>query len=231
MAQDVAPSVWQQRRLRIARQNAEYRRRQEEHRREKERARAEAARAAQEAEEEEEEKEEADAPQPRKKKNKKKPVTARGPRLGVLPGLPEMNANRWTAVIIWLIGAYLTRSFLVQITVPVDLATPIAFLLQWLLTKAQSPLWRGQGYPKMAILATMIDGGVNSAGAWPYLKNLGKTDFWAMVRDIYQASAAPPKPGDPPPTPIEPTVATIVACSIVTGVATAAAAEYYWNLK
>lgn len=174
-------------------------------------------RDAAEEEDEEEEDDEPAAPA-RSKKNKKGKAMAAPARTARLGYLPTMNSNRWTSLIIWLVGAYLTRAFLVQIGVAEDAATPIGVLLQWLLTRAESPLWRGQGRPAIAIIATLIDGGMNAGGTWVYTRNIGQTDFWAMV----QYAAQDPN--------LVPTVATQIACAIGVGLLTAAAAEYYWNL-
>lgn len=135
-----------------------------------------------------------------------------------LGALPEMNSNRWTAIIIWLVGAYLTSQALAQLGVAEPFNTAFGFAIQFALTKAESPLWKGQGAPKMAILATLIDGGINAGGAWPFMKNLGATDFWTMINDIQGT------PGGAP------TLATIIACAAAIGLMTAAAAEYFWNL-
>ena len=128
-----------------------------------------------------------------------------------------MTANKATAIIIWLVGAWLTAQAISQLGVPDPMHLVFGLAIQWVLTKAESPLWRGKGYPKMAVGATLVDTAINSAGAWPYVKNIGQTDFWAMIREI----------GD---TQTEPTKATIVAISFGVGVFTAAAAEYFWNL-
>jgi hypothetical protein len=128
-----------------------------------------------------------------------------------------MTANRATAIIIWLVGAWLTSQALAQLGIPEPLHFVFGFAFQWVLTKAESPLWRGKGYPKMAIGATIVDTAINSAGAWPYVKNLRQTDFWTMIKEIGDTTA-------------EPTMSTIVAVSFGVGAFTAAAAEYFWNL-
>lgn len=178
------------------------------HRIERERKEADARKQEREVDDDEEQ-------QPRQKSKKKVKRLSPLTRLG---SLPAMNANRWTGVIIWLLGAYLTRTFLMQLGVVETFATPIGFVLQWALTKAEGPLWQGKGYPRLALFATLIDGGINSGGAWPFMKNLGQTDFWTMISDIAGT------PGQPP------TLITIVACAVAIGLATAASAEYFWNL-
>jgi hypothetical protein len=133
--------------------------------------------------------------------------------------LPTMNANRWTAVVIWLCGAWLTSQALGQVGVPDPFNIVVGLAVQWVLTKAESPLWRGKGWPKMAVGATIVDVAINSAGAWPYAKGIGKTDFWQMARDIMGDQKA------------EPTQSSMITLAVGVGAFTAAAAEYFWNLE
>lgn len=205
---DLAPSVWQQRRLRIAQQKKERKARWDA--RQKERQEAAAAEA-----DDEEDEDTVTTAAPRKKKGKQAAAPARA---GLLPRMPAMNTNRYTSVIIWLIGAYLTRAFILQIGVADAVATPIAFLVQWLLTRAESPLWRGHGYPRMAMIATAVDGAINTGGTWVYTKNIGNTDFWKMI----QFAADDPT--------LVPSIGTQIAVAVAVGLLTAAAAEYFWNL-
>jgi hypothetical protein len=179
--------------------------------------RAERQAAAAEAAEEEEEEEEERPVRSAKRRGKKtlRRATFKRPSFA----LPAMNANRWTAAIIWLVGAFLTRSFLVQIGVPEQMASPIGILLQWLLTKAESPLWQGSSRPPIAIIATIIDAGMNAGGTWVYTKNIGSTDFWAMIQYAAEDPTLIPSP------------ATQIAIAVAVGLLTAAAAEYYWNLE
>jgi Fe2+ transport system protein B len=204
---------------RIARQKEERAERQAaaaeaaEEEEEEERAERQAA-AAEAAEEEEEEERPARSAKRRGKKTLRR-ATFKRPSFA----LPAMNANRWTAAIIWLVGAFLTRSFLVQIGVPEQMASPIGILLQWLLTKAESPLWQGSSRPPIAIIATIIDAGMNAGGTWVYTKNIGATDFWAMIQYAAEDPTLIPSP------------ATQIAIAVAVGLLTAAAAEYYWNLE
>ena len=65
-----------------------------------------------------------------------------------------LNANRATAIVIWLIGAWLTSNTLAQLGIPEPINYAFGLAAQWILTKAQSPLWQGRGYPPMAVGAT-----------------------------------------------------------------------------
>lgn len=130
----------------------------------------------------------------------------------------SLSANKTTAVIIWLIGAWLTVQALQQMGVPEQISVIFGVALQFALTRAESPMWRGRGVPKMALGAVIVDICINSAGTWPYTKQIGNTDFWKMVRDVT---------GNPV---VEPTIPTMLAFAIGVGAFTAAAAEYFWNL-
>lgn len=131
--------------------------------------------------------------------------------------IPKVSTNKATAIIIWLIGAWLTAQTLHQLGVPDTINIVVGLAIQFALTRAESPIWRGKGFPKMGIAATVVDVAVNSAGAWPYVKQLGNTDFWRMMQDLMKS-------------PAEPTLATLVVLVIAIGCFTACAAEYFWNL-
>jgi hypothetical protein len=146
---------------------------------------------------------------------------------GAVQGL---NTNKVTGIIIWLVGAWLTSQTLGQLKVPDPLNIIIGLAIQLALTKAESPVWKGKKTPLMGVGAIAVDTSINSSGAWPYVKNIGDTDFWTMIRDIAMAMTPAPPPGTVAAPPIEPTIATIVAISVGCGLFTAAAAEYFWNL-
>lgn len=129
-----------------------------------------------------------------------------------------LSTNKITAVLIWLFGAWLTAQALGQLGAPDPFNTVAGLLIQWVLTKAESPLWRGRGYPPLALAATVVDAAVNSAGAWPYVTHLGATDFWTMIRDILHEPQA------------QPNTFTFVAVAVCIGLFVAGSAEYFWNL-
>lgn len=129
----------------------------------------------------------------------------------------KLSTNKATSVIIWLIGAWLTAQTLHQLNIPYPVNIIVGLAIQFALTRAESPIWRGKGFPKMGIAATVVDVAVNAAGAWPYIKLLGNTDFWKMLQDLMQS-------------PADPTLATLVVLVIGVGAFTACAAEYFWNL-
>jgi hypothetical protein len=123
-----------------------------------------------------------------------------------------------TAIVIWLIGAWLTSTTIAQLGVPDPINYVFGLASQWILTKAQSPLWKGKGFPAMAVGSVAVDTLVNAAGAWPYSKEVGITDFWQMLRDILDDQDS------------QPTTAVFIVISVGLGMFTAAAAEYFWNL-
>jgi hypothetical protein len=135
----------------------------------------------------------------------------------------NMGSARWTAVIIWLVGAWLTSTAFAQLNIPEPVNYAFGMAAQWILTKAESPIWRRQGTPLLGIGALFVDVLINSGGAWKPLQYLGQTDAWSMVSDILKEKPDAPK--------IEPTQMTILVLTIGTGAFTAGAAEYFWNLE
>lgn len=130
----------------------------------------------------------------------------------------SLTLNQFIAICIWLVGMFLTSKTLMQLGVTEEISAISGFVLQLALTRAEAPLWKGRGLPKMAIAAVVVDVLINSAGAWPYTKNIGATDFWTMVRDLSS---------DPT---LQATIGTQFAFAFIAGAFTAAAAEYFWNL-
>lgn len=139
----------------------------------------------------------------------------------------DLTINKTLAIIIWLGGAWLTKMTIEQMGVEPGIGIFIAIPLQLALTRAESPIWRGRGYPKMAIGALIFDSVIaNTPGAFRYTQNIGKTDFWYMVQKI-TTSTGPD--GHPLPL-IQATVGTQLAMALGIGTILAAAAEYFWNL-
>jgi len=138
--------------------------------------------------------------------------------------IKELSLNKTIAILIWLGGAWLTKQTIEQMGVPAGVSAFIAIPLQLALTRAESPIWRGKGYPKMAIGALIFDSVMaNTPGAFIYTQNIGKTDFWYMIQRITQNN-------DPNFTVVEATVSTQFAIALGVGTVIAAAAEYFWNL-
>ena len=132
--------------------------------------------------------------------------------------ISKLSTNKSIAVIIWLAGAWMTVQALAQMGVPDPINVVIGISIQLALTWAERPIWRGRGFPKMAIGALIVDVCVNSAGAWPYTQNVGKTDFWNMIKQVSGNDG------------LSPNTVTQLAFAIGVGAFTAASAEYFWNL-
>lgn len=136
----------------------------------------------------------------------------------------DLTINKTLAIIIWLGGAWLTKLTIEQMGVSPGISIFIAIPLQLALTRAESPIWRGRGYPKMAIGALIFDSVIaNTPGAFRYTQNIGKTDFWYMVQRITQANSSNFQI-------VDATVGTQFAMALGIGTILAASAEYFWNL-
>lgn len=96
-----------------------------------------------------------------------------------LPG--RITINKGGAVVIWLLGAFTTAKFAGELGVAEPINYFVGLVIQFFLTKAQAPLWRAGERRATAVTALVIDAGLNAAGLWPYLINLGATSFWMMV--------------------------------------------------
>jgi len=128
-----------------------------------------------------------------------------------------MSTNKFIGLSIWIAGAWMTTNTLSQLGISQPLNIIIGILLQLALTRAESPIWSGNGVPKMGIGALIIDVAVNSGGVWPYVKNIGNTDLWNMIKDVAEDPSMIAGVG----------VQLFVAIFI--GTLAAAAAEYFWN--
>lgn len=111
-------------------------------------------------------------------------------RLGTLP---TMNADRWTAIVIWLIGVYTTRQALIEVGVGATssigqtIATAVAIALQWILTRVERRVWLGK-IGIAPVLALALDTLANAAGMFPYIRNFGSTSVWAMLQTVAQTN-------------------------------------------
>jgi hypothetical protein len=130
--------------------------------------------------------------------------------------LTHLSHNKAIAIVIWLIGAWLTAQTLGQLQIAMPINIILGFAIQWALTRAESPIWKGKAYHWLSIAALVVDVAINAAGAWPYVKELYRTDFWRMMQDIMK-------------TDTDPTIATLVVIVVVIGVFTAYGAEFFWN--
>lgn len=139
---------------------------------------------------------------------------------------PRIGLNRSGAIAIWLIGAYMTAGFLAQVGVVAPMNFVFGAILQMLLTKAQSPIWRPTIPPiplrtrlrlfKGATASLVIDAVLNMAGIWPYINNLGNSTVWSMLSEMTASDNAP-------------TVATKGILAFILAVLTAGGSEVLWE--
>ncbi len=129
----------------------------------------------------------------------------------------KLTKNQLIAIVIWLAGAWMTSRAVSQFGVPNPINVIVGIGLQLVLTFGETPIWRGRGYPKMAVACLIADAAINTGGVWPYAKNLGSWDIWIVVRDIM---------GNP-----DITANTSAQFGFAVGLSTftAAAAEFFWN--
>jgi hypothetical protein len=129
----------------------------------------------------------------------------------------KLSSNKTAGVIIWLISAYTTALFIGQIGIKEPISYGLGLAVQWLFTKAETPIWRGRGYPALGIVVTAVDVLFNAVGVWPYVRDqFGATDLWKMLTDITN---------DPSP----PSLFVRFLIVLVVGIAVAAGPEYFWS--
>jgi predicted membrane channel-forming protein YqfA (hemolysin III family) len=131
----------------------------------------------------------------------------------------KLTSNQTAGAIIWMISAFTTALFIKQMGVKEPLSYVLGIAIQWLFTKAETPIWRKQGYPALGLIVTGVDVLFNAIGVWPYVRdNLANTDLWRMVADLTH---------DPSP----PTLLVRFAIVLVIGIAVAAGPEYFFSRK
>ena len=135
--------------------------------------------------------------------------------------ISRATENTSAAIVIWLVGAWATRSFLEQLGVGGPIAT-YSFVLQGLLTVCQGPVWnpklrvgRGGAFI-IGIGALIFDVILNIGGFWIYLQNLGNTTFWQAVMAATEQTA--------PPSGL-----TCFLIAVALGMCTAAGPEALWD--
>lgn len=134
-------------------------------------------------------------------------------------GNAKLGGNQTAGIIVWLIGAYTTSLFIRQIGIAEPLCYALGLAIQWLMTKAEMPIWRGQGAPALGIVVTAVDVAFNAAGIWPYIRDqFGNTDLWHMLSDITRDVS-------------EPTLMVRLALTLVAAVVLAGGPEYFWSRK
>jgi hypothetical protein len=112
---------------------------------------------------------------------------------------PLRRAAPWSKVasaIAWLCGVFTTYLFIATsaVDVPWHVSLLAAFVIQWVLTIAEKPLWRvmlrrkGGKFVLLGIIMTCIDGVFNAAGIFPYVGRLAQTNVGAMLSEVLGVS-------------------------------------------
>jgi len=137
----------------------------------------------------------------------------------VLSNAGKLTGNQTAGVVVWLIGAFTTALFLKQLGIQEPICYGLGLAIQWLMTKAEMPIWRGQGTPALGIVVTAVDVAFNDAGIWPYIRDqFGNTDLWRMLSDVTHDASAP-------------TLMVRLALTITAGIVLAGGPEYFWSRK
>jgi hypothetical protein len=134
--------------------------------------------------------------------------------------------NRVASVISWLIGVLFT--YLLLEAAASNLAwiwaLIIALATQLLLTLAERPLWRwalrrkGGKLVLFGLGVTLVDGGINAGGIYPYVPQLAKTGLGRMLIEIFGLSSAVSAPA-----------AGVIALFL--GLLVAGLSEYLWEME
>lgn len=146
------------------------------------------------------------------------------------------SVNGATAAVVWILGTWLSARAGAQ-AAGINLSNletpPLVFvvgsiMVQWILTRAQSPFWRWKminakgkvpaHVASLAFFSMLIDALINAGGVWPLLRGLGNTDLWKMTAEIAGTTG-------------EPTMLIRAFVAMIVGVMVAGFSEYFWNLE
>lgn len=136
------------------------------------------------------------------------------------------TANSTAAIVIWLMGALATRTFLIELGVGTEdstlLSGVMSITLQAVLTLLEGPVWHSvlRSHKTRFVLgvgALVVDIILNIGGCWFFLQNLGNTTFWQAI-----AAATNTQTG---PSPL-----TILLLSALIALAISAGPEALWDL-
>ena len=141
---------------------------------------------------------------------------------------PQRRVIPWSkiaAIIAWLCGVFTTYLFIATsaMDVPWHVSMIAAFVIQWVLTIAEKPLWKvmlrrkGGKFVILGVVVTCIDGVFNAAGIFPYVGRLAQTNVGTMLAQVLNVSQA-----------MEPRSAFFLAFAI--GLVIAALPEYLWEI-
>lgn len=141
------------------------------------------------------------------------------------PGRRVIPWSKIAAAIAWLCGVFTTYLFIVTsaIDVPWHVSLIAAFVIQWVLTIAEKPLWKvllrrkGGKFVILGVVVTCIDGVFNAAGIFPYVGRMAQTNVGAMLSEVLNVSQV-----------MGPRATFILAFAI--GLVIAALPEYLWEI-
>jgi hypothetical protein len=147
-------------------------------------------------------------------------------RSAPLQGESHIAWNRVASVIAWLIGVLFTYLVLAAAAPALGWLWTLTIALggQLLLTIAEKPLWKwilrrkGGKLVAFGVGVTLIDGGINAGGIYPYVPRLVDTSIGKMLIEVFELS---PKVSTP--------AAALIALAI--GLLIAGLAEYLWELE
>lgn len=112
---------------------------------------------------------------------------------------PQRRVIPWSkiaAIIAWLCGVFTTYLFIATsaMDVPWHVSLIAAFVIQWVLTIAEKPLWKvmlrrkGGKFVILGVVVTCIDGVLNAAGIYPYVGRLAQTNVGTMLSEVLGVS-------------------------------------------
>jgi len=96
------------------------------------------------------------------------------------------NADKVTAIIVWLIGVATTRQALIEVGFATIPGTVAALGLQWILTRVERRVWLGK-VGIAPVIALALDTLANAAGMFPYITKFGDTSIWGMLQAAFQS--------------------------------------------
>jgi len=101
----------------------------------------------------------------------------------------QLPQNRIVAIVIWMLGAYLTGIGIMQMrVVPEVPSMAIGIGVQLAMTFLESPIWRRWQITWVTGVALFFDAFFNFGGIWQFASKLDQTNAWASIVDASQMS-------------------------------------------
>jgi hypothetical protein len=124
--------------------------------------------------------------------------------------------NKLIAVVIWVLGVGTTYVVVADLGLGGVLGIAVALLVQLVLTRLESPAWRGERN-MVAYAAVALDTLVNIGGTWTVVKELHTVTPVRAISEMFGAGVGPVTG-----------VIAFAVCSVL-GLLLAAAPETIWN--